>query len=278
MIWLVLGVALWSGVHFIPTLARPLRQRLIANWGSARYRLAFSFVVVLSIALMVIGWRSTPEATLYQLPDWSRPIGFLLMIAAFILFGSAHHDTVIKRFVRHPQLMSIIVWAISHLITNGSTRALVLFGGLGFWALIEMPLINAREGAYVKPEAPGLKVELKGLAIGVAIFVYCWRLISEKTIWMFVLDAPQQAADLASRMVPPKWSYMQSLWLPLWDTLNIATLGTALAIVIAVPVAFCAARNTTPSVVFVRPVALFVIVSSRSINSLIWALMLVTIV
>lgn len=114
--------------------------------------------------------------------------------------------------------------------------------------------------------------------IGVAIFVYCWRLISEKTIWMFVQDAPRQAADLAERMVPPKWSHMENLWAPLWDTINIATLGTVIAIIIAVPVAFCAARNTTPSAVFVRPIALFIIVSSRSINSLIWALMLVTLI
>jgi phosphonate transport system permease protein len=112
--------------------------------------------------------------------------------------------------------------------------------------------------------------------IGVAIFVYCWRLISDKTIWFFVTDAPKQAADMASRMVPPKWSYMDVLWGPIWDTINIATLGTMIALVIAVPVAFCAARNTTPSVHFVRPVALFIIVASRSINSLIWALMLVT--
>ncbi len=117
-----------------------------------------------------------------------------------------------------------------------------------------------------------------GWLAGTAVFVYCWQLISEKTIWMFVLDAPNQAADLVERMVPPKWSYMNSLWLPLWDTLNIATLGTLMALVIAVPVAFCAARNTTPSVLLVRPVALFIIVSSRSINSLIWALMLVTII
>ncbi len=117
-----------------------------------------------------------------------------------------------------------------------------------------------------------------GWLIGVAIFVYCWRLISDKTIWMFVEDAPRQAADLAERMVPPKWSYMEQLWQPVWDTLNIATLGTAMAIIIAVPIAFCAARNTTPSRVFVRPIALFIIVSSRSINSLIWALMLVTII
>lgn len=115
-----------------------------------------------------------------------------------------------------------------------------------------------------------------GWLIGVAIFVYCWRLISDKTIWFFVTDAPKQAADMASRMVPPKWSYMDVLWGPIWDTINIATLGTMIALVIAVPVAFCAARNTTPSVHFVRPAALFIIVASRSINSLIWALMLVT--
>jgi len=83
---------------------------------------------------------------------------------------------------------------------------------------------------------------------------------------------------MASRMVPPKWSYMEVLWAPIWDTINIATLGTVIAIIIAVPVAFLAARNTTPSARFVRPVALFIIVSSRSINSLIWALMLVTLI
>jgi ABC-type phosphate/phosphonate transport system permease subunit len=47
--------------------------------------------------------------------------------------------------------------------------------------------------------------------------------------------------------VPPRWSYMNQLWKPLWDTLAIATLGTLLAIIVAVPVAFLAARNTTPS-------------------------------
>lgn len=113
---------------------------------------------------------------------------------------------------------------------------------------------------------------------GTAIFVYCFQLISERTIWAFVLDAPAQAGDLGARMVPPAWSYIHYLWRPIWDTLNIATLGTVISIFIAVPVAYCAARNTTPSATFVRPVALFIIVASRSINSLIWALMLVTIV
>lgn len=114
--------------------------------------------------------------------------------------------------------------------------------------------------------------------IGAAIFVVCWQFISERTIWAFVADAPTQAADLALRMVPPDWGFIRQLGRPIWDTINIATLGTVMAIVIAVPVAYCAARNTTPSLALVRPVALFIIVSSRSINSLIWALMLVTII
>jgi phosphonate transport system permease protein len=114
--------------------------------------------------------------------------------------------------------------------------------------------------------------------VGAAMFVACGQLISDKTIWAFVTDAPEQAADLAVRMVPPDWAFMRVLWRPLWDTINIATLGTVLAVVVAIPVAYCAARNTTPNAALVRPVALFLIVSSRSINSLIWALMLVTIV
>lgn len=117
-----------------------------------------------------------------------------------------------------------------------------------------------------------------GYLVVTAIFAYCWQLISEKTVWFFVLDAPRQAMDMASRMVPVKWSYMDELWVAVWDTINIATLGTVLAILLAIPIAYCAASNTTPSVYFVRPVALFIIVASRSINSLIWALILVAIV
>ncbi|MEO0619788.1 MAG: phosphonate ABC transporter, permease protein PhnE [Pseudomonadota bacterium] len=116
-----------------------------------------------------------------------------------------------------------------------------------------------------------------GWLVGVAIVAYAWKLVSDKTVWFFVSDAPRQAADMASRMVPPKWSYADQLWRPLWDTLNIATLGTMIALLIAFPLAFLAARNTTPHPV-VRAGALFTIVASRSINSLIWALMLVAII
>lgn len=111
----------------------------------------------------------------------------------------------------------------------------------------------------------------------VALFVWCWQLMTERTIWAFVADAPRQAADIGDRMFPPRLSYLPELLVPLWDTLNMATLGTLLGVILAVPVAFLAARNTTPSALILRPAALFVIVASRSINSLIWALLLVAI-
>jgi phosphonate transport system permease protein len=111
----------------------------------------------------------------------------------------------------------------------------------------------------------------------VALFVWCWELMTERTIWAFVYDAPVAANDLLSRAFPPKWDYIDSLLWPLWDTMNIATLGTLLGIVMAVPLAFLAASNTTPSRHVLRPIALFLIVASRSINSLIWALLLVSI-
>jgi phosphonate transport system permease protein len=140
--------------------------------------------------------------------------------------------------------------------------------------------VTVRDGTKIwRRRSRGAELAAWAAWLGAAmIFVYCWQLISDKTIWAFVIDAPEQTADLAVRMVPPDWSVIRTIGRPLWDTINIATVGTAMAIVLAVPVAYCAARNTTPSVAFVRPAALFIIVASRSINALIWALMLVTII
>jgi len=114
--------------------------------------------------------------------------------------------------------------------------------------------------------------------LGLALCSWAFQIMTENTIWAFVTDAPAQAVDIGSRMVPPDWVYIDELLWPLWETLNIATLGTLLGALIAAPAAVLAASNTTPSRVFVRPIALFIIVASRSINSLIWALLLVAIV
>ncbi|MCB2053530.1 MAG: phosphonate ABC transporter, permease protein PhnE [Geminicoccaceae bacterium] len=141
-----------------------------------------------------------------------------------------------------------------------------------------MPLTGTAEGPVWRRRTSGRQWAIwSAWLAGTALFVACWQVISASTTWFFVTDSPRVIADIGSRMVPPAWGYLGKLWEPMWDTINIATLGTLLAIVMAVPVAFLAARNTTPSALVVRPIALLIIVSSRSINSLIWALLLVSI-
>ncbi|MCL6607076.1 MAG: phosphonate ABC transporter, permease protein PhnE [Geminicoccaceae bacterium] len=142
-----------------------------------------------------------------------------------------------------------------------------------------MPFLCAEDRTSWRHRTPRARLALWfGWLALVALTVFAWEVMNRETIWAFVADAPRQAADIASRMLPPRWSYLQELWWPLWETLNIATLGTMLALLIAVPVGFGAARNTTPSALLVRPAALLLIVASRSINSLIWGLLLVAIV
>jgi uncharacterized membrane protein len=167
---LITGVVLWSVAHLVPSVVPSFRQGLIDKLGAGRYRGLFTLVIVLALVLIVFGWRSTGQEYLYLLPAWTRQLGFLLMILSFVLLGAANYNTVIKRYVRHPMLTGVVVWSISHLLTNGTSRALILFGTLGVWALIEMPLINAREGARSLPESPGFAAEIKGLLITAIVF------------------------------------------------------------------------------------------------------------
>jgi phosphonate transport system permease protein len=142
-----------------------------------------------------------------------------------------------------------------------------------------MPVLERSDGRFWQRRSRGQALlHWAAWLIGTAVFVYCWQMISGATTWFFVWDAPRIAGDIWTRATPPRWEYIAQLGRPIWDTLNIATMGTLLALLMAVPVAFVAARNTTPSRILVRPLALLVIVSTRSINSLIWALLLIAII
>lgn len=93
----------------------------------------------------------------------------------------------------------------------------------------------------------------------------------------FLYDAPQQVQDLLERMWPIAWyHYAGGVHDALMDTLHIATLGTLLAIVMALPVGLAAARNLVPNRA-VNWLARLVLVSSRSVNSLVWALLFVAV-
>ncbi|KAA2244082.1 phosphonate ABC transporter, permease protein PhnE [Salinarimonas soli] len=104
-----------------------------------------------------------------------------------------------------------------------------------------------------------------------------WSLRTIEIIPEFLYDAPEQTADLFVRMWPFDWAfYPKAVHAALIETLHTATLGTLLALVLAIPFSFLAARNFTRSGPL-NWIAQFVFVSSRSVNSLIWALLFVAI-
>jgi len=93
----------------------------------------------------------------------------------------------------------------------------------------------------------------------------------------FLYDAPEQMADLLRRMWPIDWAYYpEGVHAALLETLHIATLGTILSVALAVPVGLLAANNLTPNRL-VNQLARLILVSSRSVNSLVWALLFIAI-
>jgi uncharacterized membrane protein len=139
--------------------------------GDKGYQGTFALLVAGALGLMIFGWRhSTPELV-YVLPMDTRSLTMVMMVIALMLFAAAKIPTRIKQFVRHPQLTGLIMWSLAHLLSNGDNRSIVLFGGLGLWALLEILLINRREGAWLKPEIPSWGQEIRGLAISLVILV-----------------------------------------------------------------------------------------------------------
>ncbi|NRA89044.1 MAG: phosphonate ABC transporter, permease protein PhnE [Rhizobiales bacterium] len=93
----------------------------------------------------------------------------------------------------------------------------------------------------------------------------------------FFFDAPEQMGDLFSRMWPIDFEfYPISVHDAMIETLNIATLGTLITLIFAIPLAFMNASNIVASPIS-HWVARFFLVSSRSVNSLVWALLFVAI-
>jgi phosphonate transport system permease protein len=80
--------------------------------------------------------------------------------------------------------------------------------------------------------------------------------------------------DLVNRMYPPNVGYTGEIIGPMIETVHIAVLGTALAILLSIPVSLLGAENTTPNR-YAFLVGKFVISASRSVNVIIWALVFV---
>jgi len=81
-------------------------------------------------------------------------------------------------------------------------------------------------------------------------------------------------ADILGRMIPPDFSNFESLFFSMLETIEIAILGTFLAIVISIPIALFSARNLAPNF-FVFLIARTITIFFRAIPEFIMAMILV---
>jgi uncharacterized membrane protein len=168
MVWLVIGVAIWSGVHLLRGIAPEIRLRLVGAIGEGPYKGIFSLLLIAGIVVTVLGWRAVVPAPVYEPPSWGPAVTGNLMIIGMILIFGGRYSSLISRNIRHPMLIGVAVWSLAHLFANGDDRSLILFGGIGLWSVAEITLINRRDGAWQAPERKSLRTEIRPLAIGLA--------------------------------------------------------------------------------------------------------------
>lgn len=154
MILTLLGLALWSAAHLFKRLAPAARAQ-----AGDRARGVIALLLVLSVVLMVIGYRNWFSAQIWNPPGFLTHLNNLLMLFAVYLFAASGMKTAITRVIRHPQLTAVKTWAVAHLLVNGDLASIVLFGGLLVWAVVEVILIN-RQTAWVRnpPSSTGKEI------------------------------------------------------------------------------------------------------------------------
>lgn len=172
---LVLGLALWVATHLFKRLAPGLRARM----GDMAGRMAVSVLSLAALILMVIGYRRAEVVPVYTPLPGMGHLTDLLMLVSLFLFGAAHGKGLVRARLRHPMLLGVIVWAVAHLLVNGDLASIVLFGGLGLWAVAAILLINAQTAPV--PPAPG---RLRGDAIALAAAVVLYALIAGIHVWL----------------------------------------------------------------------------------------------
>ena len=169
MTLLLLGTLLFAGVHLVPSMAPSMKSLWLGKLGEGGYKGTFSLLLLLSFGLMIMGWRSAqPEFVYLPEPALRHPAMGLLLLAFFMLVIS-NRPSRVRSWVRHPQLTGVLLWSCAHLLINGDSRSMVLFGVIGLWCIAEKAAINKREGVWVKPDTPPLGTEIVSLLITLAV-------------------------------------------------------------------------------------------------------------
>jgi uncharacterized membrane protein len=169
---LIIGLAVFLGVHSIALAAPGLRGRAIARLGEGAWKGLYSLLAAAGFALILYGFHLARESpvVLYSPPGWTRHVTFLLMLPVFPLLIAAYLPGRIKTAMKHPMLAAVKFWALAHLISNGMLADVLLFGGFLAWAVIDR--ISLKRRAQTVPAAPaGRFNDLIAVVAGLALYI-----------------------------------------------------------------------------------------------------------
>lgn len=148
MLMLVLGLLLFLGVHSIRIVAEGWRTATMARMGALPWKAAYSLLSIAGFALIVWGYglaRQQP-VQLWSPPAFMRHLTALLMLPVFVMFVATYVPrNGVKAKLKHPQILSVKLWAIAHLLSNGTLADLLLFGSLLAWAVLDFRAARQRD-------------------------------------------------------------------------------------------------------------------------------------
>jgi uncharacterized membrane protein len=193
MTWLILGLILFLGAHSVRVVADNWRAEKIAAWGDKAFKGVYTLVSILGFYLLVVGYgeaRLQPLA-LWNPPIFTRHISMLLMLLSSILLIATYIPrNHFKMRLRHPMVLSVKVWALSHLLANGNLADLVLFGSFLIWAVLNFRSARARDRAQVENSVaiedslpkPNLYATLIALFGGMALWAVITFVLHAKVV------------------------------------------------------------------------------------------------
>ena len=164
---MVAGLVLFLGIHLVPALP-PARAAMAANWGENRYKGAFSLVSVLGLVLIIAGYALSDDRTRVFAPvPAARAFAPYAMVVSFILFAAANMRGHLRRVLRHPMLLGLLIWSTVHLLANGDRAGTVLFGAFAVYAVVD--LVSAVGRGAVKPFEPMVKHDVIAVVGGTIV-------------------------------------------------------------------------------------------------------------
>lgn len=158
MVLLIAGLILFLGTHSVRIFADDWRTQIIEQHGEKKWKGLYTLVAIAGFALIATGYgiARTAPIVLWEPPFWGRHLAILLNLLAVILITAAFVPrNSIKAKLGHPMILSVKVWALAHLLANGTLADLLLFGGFLVWAVLNFRLSSKRDRAAATVRAPG---------------------------------------------------------------------------------------------------------------------------